>query len=122
MTTVRMQEVKKGARCQPPSRHPARKDQPMPPTRSKTPNIAAAERLTRPEGIGRKGRSRLSCSKSNTSFHTMPPQYKHPDAAKRHSAFPIHALSKASGFNCQVAKTPTTMSAKAVKTFGKRTS
>src|SRR5229473_1713769 len=122
MTTVRMQAMKKGARCQPPSRHPAKKDQPMPPARSKTPNIAAAERLTRPEGIGRKGRSRLSCSKSKTSFQTMPPQYKHPDAAKKHRAFHSHALSKASGFNCQVAKTPRAISAKAVNTLGKRTS
>ena len=71
---------------------------------------------TRPEGSGRNGRSRRSCSMSKKSFQTMPPQYRQPEA-RSSSANGSQRVGSAPATSA-----PRRMSANAVKTLGSRTS
>jgi hypothetical protein len=85
-------------------------------------SIMAVRTVTRPDGSGRKGRSRLSSARSKMSFQTIPERYSKPEA----SASTV-TVSQKSGWR-QPGKTamPThaarAMLANAVKTLGRRRS
>src|SRR5437868_1114390 len=70
----------------------------------------------RPDGIGLCGRSRRSCSTSNTSLNTIPAIYKQLDETKSNKKAPIG--SSVSWVN----QYPMKISAMAVNTFGNRIS
>ena len=73
---------------------PAEHASAAPMTSSPQPSRLAAATETRPEGIGRSGRSRASTSRSNTSLRATPAAYRQPEAASKQSQHPAVARAE----------------------------